>query len=152
MTDNAPEIRRMNVRAVRASIDFFKYLTVRGGRLIRNGNRYTLEVSGSGRVGGRWSGRVYFGGSLVLDTNPGEWQGEFVRVYLVNGSCAPINGTLNEETGKTDPPDENLDVMEYYHVANLVRDENGDPVFVSPGVKQYALNSNTCGDIRCRIT
>jgi len=114
--------------------------------------RRRLKRSGA-RVGaGRWSGRVYFGGSLVLDTPPSSWQGEFVRVYLVNGSCDPIDGTLNEETGKTDPPDENLDVMEYYHVAKLVRDENGDPVFVAPGVKQYALNSNTCGDIRCRIT
>jgi hypothetical protein len=146
MTDNAPEIRRMNVRAVRASIDFFKYLTVRGGRLIRNGNRYTLEVSGSGRVGGRWSGRVYFGGSLVLDTTPGEWQGEFVAVDLRTGSCSPIDGTFNEQTGKTDPPDENIDVLEYYHVAT--KTETPGP----PPVTTYALNSNTCGDIRCRIT
>jgi hypothetical protein len=151
LSDNAPEIRRMNLKAIRASIDFFKFLTVRGGRLIRSGNRYTLEI---GAVGGtaKWSGRVYYGGSLVLDVDPATWPGEFVQVLLTTGACNAADGSYNEETGKTDPPDEGLEVMEYYHVANVVRDENGDPVFVGPGVKQYALCSNTCGDIRCRIT
>jgi len=128
MTDNAPEIRRMNLRSIRASIDFFKYLTVRGGRLIRNGNRYTLEVGSSG--GGRWSGYYkwggeFFGGSELRD----DIQGRYFGVDLKDPTV----------THWADEPDEMVQDVEWSYVANK-NEETGE----------YTLSSRTCGDIVIR--
>jgi len=141
MTDNAPEIRRMNLRSIRASIDFFKYLTVRGGRLIRNGNRYTLEVSGSGRVGGRWSGRVFWGGVRIMDDGLDQWALN-PKTHL----------KVNLRTGATDFDDWNetdtteIAENEYFSIATKTTDPG------PPETTTYALNSHTVGDIHARIT
>jgi hypothetical protein len=128
MTDNAPEIRRMNVRAVRASIDFFKYLTVRGGRLIRNGNRYTLEVSGG--AAGRWSGYWKFGGAFYGGPEMLEdIQGRYFGVEIASG----------DESWSDDPTD--FDNIEWFYVANK-NEETGE----------YSLSNRTCGDIIVRVT
>jgi hypothetical protein len=143
MTDNAPEIRRMNVRAVRASIDFFKYLTVRGGRLIRNGNRYTLEVGGGIRGSGRWSGIYEAAGryydqdgehnSPVDADNP--WKEPEARCFGVR-----INNPVEYEW--TDNPSAgSLTEWQWYYVA----DKNED-------TQTYTWSSRTTGDIHVRTT
>ena len=141
MTDNAPEIRRMNVRAVRASIDFFKYLTVRGGRLIRNGNRYTLEVGGG--AAGRWSGRVFWGGKLVMSDGLQQFAlnpNTHVGVNLRTGDASIV---FHDEEDEGD-----LAENEFFSIATKTP---ADPAI--PGsVDTYALNSHTCGDIHARIT
>jgi hypothetical protein len=148
MADNAPEINMrlkagapfsaISRSAIQLTADFVKYLTIRNGRLIRNGNRFTIECGGTGTA--QWSGRVWFGGYLVLNATGADWLArtgarEYVRVDLKTG----------EVTG-SDVPTVDLDQYEYYHVAT--KTVTAGP----PETTTYALNSYTCGDIRCRIT
>jgi len=88
-----------------------------------------------------WSGRVWFGGSRVLTTNPSEWGATHVRVDLRTGEC-----TQHDMIDEDDEGDFDLANYEYYSVMTRTEDED------NPGTYTYALNSYTCGDIRCRIT
>jgi len=97
-----------------------------------------IMQGGGGGGGGVWSGRVWFGGSLVRAGPVGEIYGTHISVNLRTGS------TDWEDWDEMDEGD--LADKEFYSVATKFVDA-GPPEKVS-----YALNNHTCGDIRCRIT
>jgi hypothetical protein len=56
MSDNTPELRGITLRSMRMAVEFVKHLTVRNGKLLRSGNRFTLECGGGG---GSFNGMAY---------------------------------------------------------------------------------------------
>ena len=94
-----------------------------------------------------WSGRVFFGGELVhvenVEINPEtnlpdltEWKNTHVKINLRTGEVT------GEDWDEIDTSD--LAEYEFYSVATKTHDEDGNDV--------YTFNSNTVGDIHCRIT
>lgn len=118
-----------------------KYLRVSNGNIIAYGDKWTIETKSA-----RWSGRVFFGGELMSVPNITVDQDGVVDFSAWENTHVKINLRTGEVTG--DDWDEqdtgDLNEYEYYSVATKSQDQNGNDV--------YTLNSNTVGDIHCRIT
>ena len=52
MSNNTPEHRGITLRSMRTAVEFVKYLTIRNGKLLRNGNRFTIECGAVSDVAG----------------------------------------------------------------------------------------------------
>ena len=118
------------------------FRVISGGHFFFDGRNAVLQGFGGG---GRWTGRIFFGGKLVRDAPVGEVKNTHIAINLRTGQPA---GDDNDWWAFWDEEDEgDLAEIEYYSVAtrtNIGTEEA--PEYT------YALNSHTCGDIRCRIT
>lgn len=118
-----------------------KYLRVRDGRIITNGDKWTIEQAPQ-----KWSGRVFFGGELVSVQNVTVDEDGIINISGWKNSHVKINLRTGEVTGEDWDEQDTSQLAEYefYSVATKTQDEDGNDV--------YTLNSNTVGDIHCRIT
>jgi len=103
MPDNAPEITMklkpgapasaISRHAVQLTVDFIKYLTIRNGRLLRNGNRFTIECIGTG---GTYTGNAYTPAGILV-TGLTDTSKPWVKHNLSTGA-------ITEETGPPSTP------------------------------------------------
>jgi hypothetical protein len=140
--DTFPDITGVNYRSLRKALKIVKYLTIRNGKLLRNGDRVTIECGNGSGGGGRWTGAVWFANTLMHDYSEDTgWPADILTGRYL--ACHLITGASRFIDELTDADDDNEQVHQVA-TRTLVSED--------PDVYEYALSNNTQGDIIIRVT